>query len=374
MPEPIDQTTLAELALSIKRQAQTLGFAEAKITVPDTSSYHQDMIEWLQKDYQGDMTYMIKQLDLRLHPDKLFPGVKRIIMVRMNYLPGKTHPVHTLKDTTLGYISRYALGGDYHTFIRKRLQQLADFIQEKIGVFGYRAFADSAPILEKPLAQEAGLGWIGKNTLLLHKQDGSWFFLGELFTDLSLPVDIKDNQPGCGACTACIQICPTQAIVAPYQLDARRCISYLTIELRGSIPVELRPLMGNRIYGCDDCQLICPWNRYAKASQEQQFAARHALEGIPLTVLFSWDEATFLEKTKGSAIRRIGYVCWLRNIAVALGNAPSSEGVIQALRAREQDASELVREHVAWALTQHQQGHQAIYTSTKLTTKMNNHY
>ena len=236
--------------------------------------------------------------------------------------------------------------------MRKRLDQLAKKISDAIGPFGYRAFTDSAPVLEKPLAEKAGLGWIGKHTNLINRQAGSWFFLGEIYTDLPLAVDtpVKNH---CGTCTACIDVCPTQAIVGPYQLDARRCVSYLTIELRGSIPVELRSLMGNRIYGCDDCQLVCPWNRFAKFTHEKDFHPRHGLAAPELIELFAWTEATFLKKTEGSAIRRIGYECWLRNIAVALGNAPSNESIIQALLAKRAHSSALVREHVEWALKQH---------------------
>jgi epoxyqueuosine reductase len=255
----------------------------------------------------------------------------------------------------LGYISRYALGRDYHKVMRGRLQKLADRIENCVGPFQYRAFSDSAPVLEKALAEKAGLGWIGKHTNLIDPRAGSWFFLGELYTDLPLPVDTPaDNH--CGHCRACLDICPTQAIVAPYELDARRCISYLTIELRGSIPVELRPLIGNRIYGCDDCQLVCPWNRFARPTQEADFAPRHDFDAPELVKLFSWSEAEFLKYTEGSAIRRIGYECWLRNIAVALGNAPADRAIVRALKSRSEHSSELVKEHVQWALAkQHPQ-------------------
>jgi epoxyqueuosine reductase len=254
-----------------------------------------------------------------------------------------------LDDPTLGYISRYALGRDYHKVMRMRLQKLADCIAETVGPFGYRAFVDSAPVLEKALARNAGLGWIGKHTNLINTRAGSWFFLGELYTDLALPADAPAVEH-CGTCVRCIEICPTQAIVAPYQLDARRCISYLTIELRESIPVELRRAIGNRIYGCDDCQLVCPWNKFAHKSIEGDFAVRHGLDGAALITLFAWSEAEFLAHTEGSAIRRIGHESWLRNIAVALGNAPSSDTIVTALHGRADDPSAIVREHVLWAL------------------------
>jgi epoxyqueuosine reductase len=254
-----------------------------------------------------------------------------------------------LHDAALGYVSRYALGRDYHKVLRSRLARLADRIAAAAGTAGYRAFTDSAPVLEKALAREAGLGWIGKHTNLLDRHDGSWFFLGEIFTDLPLPLDAPVT-PHCGSCTACIDVCPTQAIVAPYELDARRCISYLTIEHHGAIPVEFRAAIGNRIYGCDDCQLVCPWNRYAKLSAEPDFRVRHGLDAPRLVELFRWTEQEFLRCTEGSAIRRVGYERWLRNVAVALGNAPSTADVVAALRSREHDPSELVREHVRWAL------------------------
>jgi epoxyqueuosine reductase len=257
-----------------------------------------------------------------------------------------------LEQTERAYISRYALGRDYHKLMRRRLQQLADKIESECGPFGYRAFVDSAPVLEKPLARNAGLGWIGKHTNLINRDAGSWFFLGELLTDLPLPIDEPATEH-CGSCSACIDVCPTDAIIGPFQLDARRCISYLTIELKGSIPEEFRPLIGNRVYGCDDCQLFCPWNKFAHPTAENDFTPRHGLASAKLTELFAWNEAEWLEKMAGSAIRRIGYEQWLRNIAVSLGNAPSSAAVIDALKSREHDESELVREHVQWALMQH---------------------
>jgi epoxyqueuosine reductase len=270
----------------------------------------------------------------------------------MDYDPPQTRDAwEVLENPNLGYVSRFALGRDYHKVLRTRLQRLADRIASEIGPFGYRAFVDSAPVLEKALARNAGLGWIGKHTNLINKQAGSWFFLGELYTDLPMPID-EPADDHCGTCTRCIDICPTQAIVGPQQLDARRCIAYLTIELRGSIPVELRPLIGNRIYGCDDCQLVCPWNKFARKSAEPDFVARHGLDDAALIELFAWSEAEFLARTEGSAMRRIGYEQWLRNLAVALGNAPGDEEIVESLQARCEDPSTLVREHVCWALAQ----------------------
>ncbi|MGA9421991.1 MAG: tRNA epoxyqueuosine(34) reductase QueG, partial [Rhodanobacteraceae bacterium] len=289
----------------------------------------------------------------RSRPAELEPGTLRVISLRMNYVaPDSRDAWEVLENPDLGYVSRYALGRDYHKLMRRRLQTLSERIAGITGPFGHRVFVDSAPVLEKALARNAGIGWIGKHTLLLSREAGSWFFLGEIYTDLPLPVDAPVGAH-CGSCTRCIDVCPTQAIVGPYQLDARRCISYLTIEARGAIPLQLRKPIGNRIFGCDDCQLVCPWNRFATASVEADFAPRHDLDGARLVDLFAWSEEEFLKRTEGMAIRRAGYVGWLRNIAVALGNAPTSKSVIAALRARADDASELVREHVAWALAEH---------------------
>ncbi len=286
----------------------------------------------------------------RSRPAELQAGTLRVISVRMDYDPPQVRDAwEVLEDEMLGYVSRYALGRDYHKVLRARLQKLADRIAAEIGPFGFRAFVDSAPVLEKALARNAGLGWIGKHTNLINRDAGSWFFLGELYTDLPLPPDEPATEH-CGTCRRCIDVCPTQAIVAPNQLDARRCISYLTIELRGSIPLEFRRLLGNRIYGCDDCQLVCPWNKFAQKSAEADFIARHGLDGTALIELFAWSEEQFHKYTEGSAIRRIGYECWSRNVAVALGNAPHRAEIVAALNARAQDPSELVREHVAWAL------------------------
>ena len=296
------------------------------------------------------MEYMGRHGVMRSRPPQLKAGTIRVISARMDYDPPQARDAwQVLNEATLGYVSRYALGRDYHKILRSRLQSLAERIAAATGPFGYRAFVDSAPVLEKALARNAGVGWIGKHTNLISRDGGSWFFLGELYTDLPLPVDSAATEH-CGTCARCIEICPTQAIVAPYQLDARRCISYLTIELRGSIPVELRPLVGNRIYGCDDCQLVCPWNKFAKKSVEPDFAVRHGLDGASLVDLFAWSEQEFLARTTGSAIRRIGYECWLRNIAVALGNAPAGETALAALETRRNHDSALVREHVEWAL------------------------
>ncbi|MGH8484016.1 MAG: tRNA epoxyqueuosine(34) reductase QueG, partial [Pseudomonas sp.] len=281
------------------------------------------------------------------------PGTLRVVSLRMDYLPGDTRMAQQLAQPEKAYISRYALGRDYHKLVRKRVQHLAERIQKEIGPFGFRAFVDSAPVLEKAIAEQAGLGWIGKNTLLLNRKAGSYFFLAELFVDLPLPVDPPQVSEHCGRCSACLDICPTQAFVGPYVLDARRCISYLTIELKSAIPEELRALIGNRVFGCDDCQIVCPWNRFAKPTAENDFTPRHALDSAGLAELFMWDEKTFLDSTEGSPLRRAGYERWLRNLAVGLGNAPSTIPVLEALKARADYPSELVREHVEWALKQH---------------------
>ncbi|SDY42595.1 epoxyqueuosine reductase [Nitrosomonas sp. Nm58] len=308
---------------------------------------------WLDKGFHGDMDYMAKHGTKRTRPAELVPGVLRVISVRMNYTPPAAKESWSIiHDSNKAFISRYAVGRDYHKVLRARLQKLADNISEKIGHFNYRVFTDSAPVMEVEWAKESGLGWRGKHTLLLSREAGSYFFLGEMYTDLPLPVDDPIGSY-CGSCTRCIDICPTQAIIGPYQLDARRCISYLTIELKGSIPEVLRPLIGNRVYGCDDCQLICPWNKFAKVTQEADFAVRNGLDDVSLVELFCWSKEEFELKLAGSPIRRIGYEQWLRNLAVGLGNAPSSPAIIEALQARSNDPSLLVREHVQWALQQH---------------------
>lgn len=331
---------------------QELGFQQIGVTDTDLSFYEPRFLEWLKKGLHGKMNFMEKHGHKRSRPAELLPETVRIISARMDYLPPDTSIAHVLNHPKLGYISRYALGRDYHKLMRKRLDFLARKISNVVNEHGFRAFCDSAPVLEKSIAEKAGLGWIGKHTNLINSKAGSWFFLGEIFTNIPLPIDHPQQKSHCGSCTACIDICPTKAIIGPYQLDARRCISYLTIELRESIPIEFRPLLGNRIYGCDDCQLICPWNKFAKYTKENDFHPRHELSSPQLIDLFAWTEQTFLQKTEGSAIRRIGYECWLRNIAVALGNAPPDEKIVQALKARLHYPSELVREHILWALEQ----------------------
>jgi epoxyqueuosine reductase len=344
---------MPELADLIKTKGMELGFQQVAITDTELGHHGDYLKTWLEKNRHGEMGYMAKNLEKRLDPKKLVPGTKRIIITRMNYFPPNTHTKETLQNKEKGYVSRYALGRDYHKLIRKRLQRLANFISEQTEHVNYRVFVDSGPVMEKAFAEKAGLGWIGKNTLLLNKEAGSYFFLGVLLTNLELPIDTSLKEKSCGKCSACITICPTKAIVAPGELDARRCISYLTIEHRGSIPIELRSLIGNRIYGCDDCQIICPWNRYAKLTSESDFHARHQLENSDLIKLFLLDENAFKALIEGSAMKRVNYECWLRNIAVALGNAPTGSAVIDALRVRSDHSSELVREHVAWALGQH---------------------
>ena len=344
---------LDALAHNIKLWGQELGFAHVGIAGIDLGEHEHHLQRWLDAGYQGEMEYLGAHGRKRAHPEQLIPGTVRVVSLRMDYLPGDTQMAQRLAQPEKAYVSRYALGRDYHKLVRKRVQSLADRIQQAIGPFGYRAFVDSAPVLEKALAEQAGLGWIGKNTLLLNRKAGSYFFLAELFVDLPLPVDQATTSEHCGRCTACLDICPTQAFVGPYVLDARRCISYLTIELKGPIPVELRSMMGNRVFGCDDCQIVCPWNRFAKPSREQDFQPRHGLENAELAQMFLWDEPTFLRKTEGGPLRRAGYERWLRNLAVGLGNAPSTIPVIEALKARRDDASPLVREHVEWALARH---------------------
>ncbi len=342
----------ARLARRIKQWGRELGFQQLGITDTDLSEDEAQLLAWLDAGRQGEMAYMQHHGRLRSRPRELLPGTLRIIAVRMDYWPGPARNAEQVLDHgESAYVSRYALGRDYHKLLRRRLQQLAQRIETEVGPFGYRAFTDSAPVLEKAIAQKAGLGWIGKHTNLIDDKSGSWFFLGELFTDLPLPVDAP-ARAHCGTCQACLDICPTQAILAPFQLDARRCISYLTIELRGPIPEQFRSAIGNRIYGCDDCQLVCPWNRFARPAGERDFLPRHQLDRAGLLDLFSWSEEQFLRRLEGSAIRRIGHACWLRNIAVALGNAPFNAAVPAALAEKLDHPSELVREHVLWALEQ----------------------
>jgi epoxyqueuosine reductase len=333
--------------------ARSLGFQQLGVSDIDLSAAEDQLQQWLARGFHGEMEFMQRHGSLRTHPEELVPGTIRVITARMDYWPETaTDAWQVIGESELGFISRYALGRDYHKLIRKRLLRLSKRIEEAAGAMGYRVFTDSAPVMEKALAQKSGLGWIGKHTNVLNRQNGSYFFLGEIYTDLPLPLTepVSDH---CGSCTACIDICPTQAIVAPYELDARRCISYLTIELRGSIPVEFRPMMGNRIYGCDDCQLVCPWNKFAQMTTESAYLPREGLDAPQLVELFSWTEAEFLQRLEGSPIRRIGYECWLRNIAIALGNAKTSQKIVAALKDRLEHPSELVREHVQWALEQH---------------------
>jgi len=330
--------------------ARELGFQAAGIADTDLRCAETGMLNWLAQGFYGEMDYMAKHGVKRSRPAELVTGTVRVISVRMNYLASDAaDSERVLQQGDRAFISRYALGRDYHKLMRRRLSLLADKIRYEVAEFDGRVFSDSAPVLEVELASRAGLGWRGKHTLLLSRSAGSWFFLGEIYLNLPLPVD-EPEVAHCGSCTRCIEVCPTRAIVAPYQVDARRCISYLTIELKGSIPLELRPLIGNRIYGCDDCQLACPWNRFAKTTVEADFSVRHGLDDVSLVELFAWDEDEFKEKLAGSAIYRIGHEQWLRNIAVALGNAPKSEVIVTALRSRRAHSSELVREHVAWAL------------------------
>ena len=348
--------TLADptaLALDVKRWARELGFSRLGIATLDLGADEAHFRDWLAAGFHGEMDYMSRHGSKRYRPAELVPGTVSCLSARMDYWPAEAADAEgVLGDDQLGYVSRYALGRDYHKLMRSRLQKLCDRISAAFGPFGHRAFADSAPVLEKALARNAGLGWIGKHTNLIDSQSGSYFFLGEIYVDLALPADAGASAH-CGTCNACIPACPTGAIVGPYRVDARRCISYLTIELKGAIPVDLRRAVGNRIYGCDDCQLVCPWNKFARPTGETDFAVRHGLDRAPLTALFAWSEADFADKTRGSAIGRIGHERWLRNIAVALGNATSSAQILEALHSRADHPSPLVREHVQWALAQH---------------------
>ena len=349
----MDSSTLQQLADNIKRWGIELGFQKTGITDTNLADAEKHLQGWLDKNFHGEMHYMQSHGKKRTRPELLVEQTVRIISCRMDYLPEESpSPDKILEDKSRAFISRYALGRDYHKLMRQRLKKLAEKINRFISeqAFSYRVFVDSAPVMEKAIAEKAGLGWIGKHTNLLDKDAGSWFFLGEIYTNLPLPVD-PVGDAHCGDCTACIDICPTQAIIAPYVLDARRCISYLTIELKGSIPVEFRPMLGNRIYGCDDCQQVCPWNRFAKITNETDFSPRHDLDTASLLELFSWNEQAFLTKTEGSAIRRIGYERWIRNIAVALGNGPANNAVISALTSkRNSTQSDILHEHIDWAL------------------------
>jgi epoxyqueuosine reductase len=343
---PRDYTTLAQ---QIRQWGAALGFQHVGFSHIDLTAAEAALNDWLAAGRHGEMAYMAQHGSMRSRPAELVPGTLSIISARMDYLPPAADAWGVLGNSSLGYIARYALGRDYHKLVRARLQKLAARIQESIGPYGYRVFSDSAPVLEKPIAAQAGLGWVGKHSNLLSRTAGSWFFLGEIYTDLPLPPDAAASAH-CGRCTACIDVCPTRAIVAPYTVDARRCISYLTIELHGAIPEPLRPLMGNRIYGCDDCQLVCPWNHRAQTTQETDFLPRQGLDAPNLLDLFAWSEEEFLHRTEGSALRRLGHERWLRNIAVALGNAPPHSAIRDALRARCDHPSALVREHAVWGL------------------------
>ncbi|MDZ3823131.1 MAG: tRNA epoxyqueuosine(34) reductase QueG [Pseudoxanthomonas sp.] len=344
---------VAALKRDILAWGRELGFDAVGISHIDLSADEAALDRWLALGRHGEMAWMARHGRRRSRPAELVPGTLSVVSARMDYLPGEAAPMpEVLADGGLAYVSRYALGRDYHKVLRARLQALADRIGAAIGPFGHRVFTDSAPVLEKPLARNAGLGWIGKHTNLIDARTGSWFFLGELYTDLPLAPDAAAGDH-CGSCSRCLPACPTGAIVAPYELDARLCISYLTIELDGAIPEPLRPLVGNRVYGCDDCQMVCPWNKFAQPTRVPDFAVRHGLDRATLVELFAWDEATFLRNTEGSAIRRIGWRRWLRNLAVGLGNAPTSPGVVEALTARAEHPDGMVREHVHWALARH---------------------
>ena len=351
----LSEAQLLTLAGQIKSWGAALGFQQVGICDTGLDEHERRLEEWLRQGWHGEMGYMARHGKRRSRPAELVPGTLRIISARMDYLHGAARPAGDLLDEPgLALVSRYALGRDYHKVLRQRLRRLARRIEAAVGAFGYRVFVDSAPVLEKALAEKAGLGWIGKHSNLLNRRAGSWFFLGEIYTDLPLPVDAPAENH-CGDCVRCIDACPTGAIVAPYRVDARRCISYLTIELKGPIPEHLRPLLGNRIFGCDDCQLVCPWNRFARFSEEDDFAPRNHLDDTTLLRLFEWAEEDFLERTEGSAIRRTGYPGWLRNIAVALGNtrprdSAARTATIEALKRRRSDAPALVREHIDWAL------------------------
>jgi len=348
-----DPAALAALADRIRGWARELGFQQAGIAGVELGEDAAHLRDWLAQGQHGRMEYMQRHGERREKPDLLVPGTLRVISVRMDYGTGDDEAAWaTLADGERAYVARYALGRDYHKVLRNRLQKLADRIADAIGPFGHRVFTDSAPVLERALARNAGLGWIGKNTCVIHRDGGSWFFLGELFVDVPLPVD-EAATAHCGTCRRCLDVCPTQAIVAPNRVDARRCISYLTIELDGPIPEEFRAAIGNRIFGCDDCQLACPWNKFARRYDEPDFRVRNDLDRAALVDLFAWTEEEFLQRTEGSAIRRTGYRGWLRNIAVALGNAPTTPAVLAALDARREHPDEVVRDHVRWALARH---------------------
>ena len=349
--DSISDAALLALADDIKRWGRELGFQQVGITDTKLGQHSDHLHRWLEKHHHGEMAYMAERETLRQNPAALHANTLRVISLRMDYLPPEVETVKILDHPRTAYISRYALGRDYHKLIRKRIKQLADKIIAQVGQHSPRPFVDSAPVLERALAEKAGLGWIGKNTMLINPSMGSWFFLGELFTDLPLPIDAPQTNQHCGSCTACLDICPTQAFVGPHQLDARRCISYLTIELKTRIPIELRPLIGNRVFGCDDCQLICPWNKFAKPTDENDFKPRHGLDQATMVDLFLWTAEEFDRHTQGSAIRRIGYERWLRNLAVGIGNGENSAQAHAALL-EQRGFSALVDEHIDWAMLQ----------------------
>lgn len=365
---PHDQhPALIQLAADIQQWGREQGFQEIGITDVELGPHKQYLQDWLDQGYHGEMQWMLNHQDLRNSPEKLLPETIRLVSARMNYLPEDPKHIQVLKQTDKAYISRYALGRDYHKLIRKRLSVIAKQMEKRYQDLAQeyhwpshdvsqRPFVDSAPVLEKAFAEKAGLGWIGKHTLVLNQEAGSWFFLGEVLTNIPLPINTHIAENKCGDCTACLKVCPTDAFVAPYQLDATRCISYLTIELKESIPEEFREPIGNRVFGCDDCQAICPWNKYAKHSQENDFTPRHQLDDSRLVDLFLWSEEDYLNHTQGSAIRRIGYERWLRNLAVGLGNAPKSDAVVAVLEQRRDYPSEMVQEHIEWAIKQQQSG------------------
>ena len=353
MTFPIASDRAGDLVETIRSWARELGFQQLGISDIDLAAHEAYLQKWLAAGYHGGMDFMAAHGTRRSRPGELVPGTCRVLSARMDYLPPGDDPDAALTDPERAYIARYALGRDYHKVLRRRLATLAKRIAGEAGGGRYRAFVDSAPVLERALAARAGLGWTAKNTMLINEQAGSWFFLGEIYTDLPLPPDPPQRDKHCGSCRACLDVCPTDAFPAPFQLDARRCISYLTIEHKGSIDEALRPLMGNRVFGCDDCQLVCPWNKFARATGEDDFKARHGLDAADLADLFLWDEATFFARTAGSPIRRVGYERWLRNLAIGLGNAPTGRRVTAALQARRHHRSALVREHVHWALRRH---------------------
>ena len=354
-PPALTEQELADIALRIKQLAEEFGFADCGITDTDNEAAGQRLEQWLDLGYHANMDYMSKHGSKRYRAHELVPGTQRIICLRMDYLDPTLTTLSTLEDAEQAYIARYALGRDYHKLVRKRLAQLSKAIEALVGPFGHRVFVDSAPVLEKPLAQKAGLGWQGKHTLLINRKQGSWFFLGEIFIDLPLPIDPPYDKDHCSRCSSCMTVCPTSAFPEPYVLDANRCIAYLTIEHKGSIDEELRPLMGNRVFGCDDCQLACPWNRAPAVSHEDDFKPRHGLDQAKLAELFMWTQEQFLSRTEGSPIRRAGFEGWQRNLAIGLGNGPATENIIKALNDQQPLASPMVKEHIDWALKQLQQ-------------------